>query len=1215
MSWIREPNAEPIPGYRLIEPLGSGGFGEVWKCEAPGGLTKAIKIVYGNLNSLDVDCIRAEQEMKSLNRIKEVRHPFVCSLDRIEVVEGELCIVMELAERTLHDLFVECQGAGMIGIPRDNLLCYLRDAAEALDYMNDKHNLQHLDVKPRNLFLIGDRVKVADFGLVKHLERQSASGLLSGVTPLYAAPETFSGKISCHSDQYSLAIVYQELLTGHRPFQAKNVRQMAQMHMREDPDLRSLPEAERPIVARALAKSPEKRFASCMHFVSALYKAKPPARADESSLPKKKAALAGALLHPKSLADSLEDINLDDSEGFDFGAPAPPPITKPAARLTDDDEQQVEVSDMGVTVPQPQTGALRPTIIIGLGAYGRKALLELRCRFLDRFGDLSKLPLVRFLCIDTDPEAANLAVRGAPQVALARAEFQHLPLQPVGNYRRRSLEHLNEWLPREKLYAMPRSLQTQGSRALGRLAFADNQQRLLARLRREIQEVTDPDMIYQTVTQTGLALRDSTPRVYVLASASGGSSGLLSDLGYGLRRLLAHMRHPDAPVQAFLGCGAPTDPASPKAELANLYATLTELNHFSDTANSFAAQYGPDGQRIIDNGAPFHNIYMLPLAHRSPQAMEESIAHLGNYLFHELTTPLGLRLDNVRHHDAPGESGPPPGLLPAPLRSFGTYAVWFPRGLLLHVAARQACKRLIEQWIAVGPTALNEEERAAIHAYTAKVERQPDFEPNAMAQRIEKAVQAGTPTDQGTTPGEVLTSMLAKLEEQISQPIAQDDAANWTRQALSRVKDWLGSGDGGESDVGDWRKTRLTRALGGAAQKVAEEWDQYLAKDSYGMMETPGSRVAAAETALEHVRKHCLSLVERLAGELDQHAAQSNEAWKHVESALAECAAGSGGFRLFGARSKTRQLRHFIDCLTEFARQRLAEEVHAAVKNCYSSLAGKLADRNRDLGFCRQRLRHLIDNLDCNPADNAEDMTGTRPTSDHTMTRSPIPTPDAFWDVIRQSATARVVLPEGEEDLERAALRFLQTLHPEQWLQLDKELNERVLAPRGGLQTACVTSADLIRQLAMPLLRESSAMLGVHLPIMDVAQILGSEFTGRGQRQAPAELHAEAQEYLKRAKPILAGKELRQHTFLLVPASGAGRAVSEIVAQAFSEVNHVPVPGQSDLMFLCEQGCLTSSDLQPLLRSCRAAYETAAASPITSPHARLDIMDWLPLDP
>ena len=109
MSFLREPNAEPIPGYRLIEPLGSGGFGEAWKCEAPGGIFKAIKFVYGNLNSLDTDGVRAEQELNALQRVKEVRHPFVCSMDRIEVVNGELVIVMELAERTLYDLFVECQ--------------------------------------------------------------------------------------------------------------------------------------------------------------------------------------------------------------------------------------------------------------------------------------------------------------------------------------------------------------------------------------------------------------------------------------------------------------------------------------------------------------------------------------------------------------------------------------------------------------------------------------------------------------------------------------------------------------------------------------------------------------------------------------------------------------------------------------------------------------------------------------------------------------------------------------------------------------------------------------------------------------------------------------------------------------------------------------------------------------------------------------------------
>src|SRR6185295_16025590 len=169
---------------------------------------------------------------------------------------------------------------GMIGVPRDTLMRYLRDAAEALDYMNETHNLQHLDVKPKNLFLSGDRCKVADFGLVKNLDRGN-SGMLGGVTPLYAPPETFVGKISPQSDQYSLAIVYQEMLTGHRPFQAKNVRQLAQQHLKDEPDLRSLPEADRPIVAKALSKDPNKRYANCMALISALYKARSPIKVEK----------------------------------------------------------------------------------------------------------------------------------------------------------------------------------------------------------------------------------------------------------------------------------------------------------------------------------------------------------------------------------------------------------------------------------------------------------------------------------------------------------------------------------------------------------------------------------------------------------------------------------------------------------------------------------------------------------------------------------------------------------------------------------------------------------------------------------------------------------------------------------------------------------------------------------------------------------------------
>src|SRR3954453_17863376 len=187
-----ESHAEPIKGYRLIERLGGGGFGEVWKAKAPGGLFKAIKFVYGDLQAVgDDDGSRAEQELKALSRVKSVHHPYILSLERYDIIDGQLMIVMELADRTLWDRFRECRTQGLPGIPREELLDYMRETAEALDLMNGEYQLQHLDIKPQNLFLIYNHVKVADFGLVKDLEGMAGASITGGVTPVYAAPETF----------------------------------------------------------------------------------------------------------------------------------------------------------------------------------------------------------------------------------------------------------------------------------------------------------------------------------------------------------------------------------------------------------------------------------------------------------------------------------------------------------------------------------------------------------------------------------------------------------------------------------------------------------------------------------------------------------------------------------------------------------------------------------------------------------------------------------------------------------------------------------------------------------------------------------------------------------------------------------------------------------------------------------------------------------------
>ena len=221
----RPKSDEQIFGYVLRERIGAGGYGEVWSAVAPGGLQKAFKFVFGSAEEE-----RAARELNALARIKEVHHPFLLSLERIEVWNGQLVIVTELADGSLKDRFRECCEQGQTGIPRDELLAYLADAADALDFLFEKHALQHLDVKPENLLLVGTHAKVGDFGLLKDLEQTCAS-LVGGLSPAYSPPELFDGQANRHSDQYSLAIVYQEMLTGARPFLGRTTAQLAAQHM------------------------------------------------------------------------------------------------------------------------------------------------------------------------------------------------------------------------------------------------------------------------------------------------------------------------------------------------------------------------------------------------------------------------------------------------------------------------------------------------------------------------------------------------------------------------------------------------------------------------------------------------------------------------------------------------------------------------------------------------------------------------------------------------------------------------------------------------------------------------------------------------------------------------------------------------------------------------------------------------------------------------
>ena len=267
--------AEPVAGYWIERRLGRGGFGEVWSAIGPGGVTLAMKFI------LLGDGL-GETEIRSLDFMKTVHHPQLLGMFGFWRTDNLLIIAMELADGTLGDAFRDAPNQKQVEVGSNLLLEYFREAAKGIDYLNTL-GIIHRDIKPQNILLMSGGVKVADFGLARLADQPSVASRLA-LTPSYAAPEQCNGEPGPRTDQYALAVTYCEVGGGRLPFEG-NHWQVITGHLRNDPDLSMLPERERPIVARALAKKPEDRFPDCRSFIEALTVATHPPIGDQRWIP------------------------------------------------------------------------------------------------------------------------------------------------------------------------------------------------------------------------------------------------------------------------------------------------------------------------------------------------------------------------------------------------------------------------------------------------------------------------------------------------------------------------------------------------------------------------------------------------------------------------------------------------------------------------------------------------------------------------------------------------------------------------------------------------------------------------------------------------------------------------------------------------------------------------------------------------------------------
>jgi serine/threonine-protein kinase len=266
-------DTETCPGYRLIRLVGRGGFADVWEAQREDGRHVALKFMGAD------DRATAAKEIRSIRTICQLRHPHLVRIDNVWSQRNRIVIAMELAEASLQDLLILSLTEFEEPLEGQYVCQLLTQAAEGLDFLNARQHLvgerrvgiQHGDVKPSNLLLFGDTVKLADFGL-SSWTTSSLQPHRRGGTPDFTAPEVFQGRRSDWTDQFALAVTYCMLRTGRLPYSDTPVR-LEHNYVRPNPYLDMLPEGERPIIARALDRCPEQRWPSCREMMAHLARA------------------------------------------------------------------------------------------------------------------------------------------------------------------------------------------------------------------------------------------------------------------------------------------------------------------------------------------------------------------------------------------------------------------------------------------------------------------------------------------------------------------------------------------------------------------------------------------------------------------------------------------------------------------------------------------------------------------------------------------------------------------------------------------------------------------------------------------------------------------------------------------------------------------------------------------------------------------------------
>ena len=398
---------ERIGRYEIVSELGRGAMGVVYRARDPKiGREVAVKTIrlgnHADPSEIGDLRLRLFREAQSAGRLS---HPGIVTIFDVDEKDGLTFITMELVEgeQLSHSRAARLE----IGRKIEFLNELLGMAGSALDYAHSR-GIVHRDIKPANIMVTESGIKIMDFGVAHIASSQlTRTGTMVG-TPNYMSPEQVRGDpVDGRSDQFSLAVIVYELLTGKKPFDTGNVTSTIYRLVNADPDgPRTLvpgisPELER-VLLRAMSKDPAKRFGSCGAFAKAF-----------ASTPRMPA---------QSLTGPTEFPREPSSDGDETAADVPSPVVVVADEtLASGHARRLPDSTRRIPRGRSPNRALDPSELHGPprpgGARWPVAIFVL---LLVAVGTLSVL-LVRYPGLVEDPQALVDAILGTEQPSLEPA--------------------------------------------------------------------------------------------------------------------------------------------------------------------------------------------------------------------------------------------------------------------------------------------------------------------------------------------------------------------------------------------------------------------------------------------------------------------------------------------------------------------------------------------------------------------------------------------------------------------------------------------------------------------------------------------------------------------------------------------------------------------------------------------------------------------------